>query len=134
MTTAVLKAAVVGICMASVVGTRGAHAATPISDADSWPAYARSYDSQHFSPLSDINSNNVSRLGLQWHFDIPGVVLSASTPIQVGGTLYFASGYSVIRALDAKSGRLLWMYDPKVPEVAGEKLRKGWGIRGIAYW
>src|SRR3569832_92491 len=106
----------------------------PTNDPNSWATYGGSYDSQHFSSLADIDTNNVGRLGLQWHFDIPGVVLAASTPLQIGGTVYFAAGYSLIRALDARSGKLLWMYDPKVAEVAGEKLRKGWGIRGIAYW
>src|SRR5262249_20174229 len=37
-------------------------------------------------------------------------------------------------ALDAARGRLLWTYDPQVPQTAGHKLRPGWGIRGIALW
>jgi quinohemoprotein ethanol dehydrogenase len=36
--------------------------------------------------------------------------------------------------MDAKTGKLLWRYDPKAPEAAGKKLRAGWGIRGIAFW
>src|SRR3546814_10816820 len=48
--------------------------------------------------------------------------------------LYFAVGLSRLNAVDTATGKLLWEYDPKVGEVAGEKLRLGWGIRGIAYW
>ncbi len=48
--------------------------------------------------------------------------------------LYFASGYSVIQALNAITGELLWRYDPHATEVAGERMRGAWGVRGIAYW
>jgi quinohemoprotein ethanol dehydrogenase len=98
-----------------------------------WPAFGASESNQHYSPLSSINAGNVARLGLAWSFDIPGVVLATSTPVEADGTLYFASGYSVIRAVDAASGALRWSYDPQVARVAGQKIRKGWGIRGIAY-
>jgi quinohemoprotein ethanol dehydrogenase len=103
------------------------------SDAGNWPGFGRTDTAQHYSPLSEITAENVSRLGLVWAFDIPGVVLAVSTPLEVDGVLYFAVGYSVVRAVDAATGRLLWSYDPKVANVAGEKLRKGWGIRGIAF-
>jgi len=109
---------------------------TPIgaSDGDNWANYGRAHDEAHYSPLADINTANVSRLALAWWFDIPGVVLAESVPLEVNGTLYFATGYSVVRAVDATTGRLLWAYDPQVPRVAGHKLRLLWGIRGIAFW
>jgi quinohemoprotein ethanol dehydrogenase len=106
---------------------------TAVEDPNEWPAYARTSSGQHFSPLSDINDGNVSRLALAWSFDIPGIVLAAATPLEVQGVLYFATGYSVVRAVDAATGKLRWLYDPQVASVAGEKLRKGWGIRGIAF-
>lgn len=99
-----------------------------------WSGYGRTSDQQHYSPLRQIRSDNIAGLHLAWYFDIPGTVLAVSTPLEVDGVLYFATGYSVIRALDAATGRLLWTYDPHVPRAAGERLRKGWGIRGIAYW
>lgn len=107
--------------------------ATSAVQDNNWPSYSRSDNAQHFSPLADIDADNVSRLGLAWSFDIPGVVMAGATPIQVDGVLYFAAGYSVVRAVDATNGRLLWTYDPEVAKVAGEKLRKGWGIRGLAF-
>ena len=49
--------------------------------------------------------------------------------------LYFNGSYNVVRAVDARSGKLLWEYDPKVPEVSGDRLRVMWDWnRGIAYW
>lgn len=123
--------------IAAYLGTLTAQAVAAPSanttEENNWPGYGRVDDAQHFSPLTDINADNVARLGLSWFFDIPGTVLAGSTPIQVDGVLYFAAGYSVVRAVDATNGKLLWSYDPQVAQVAGEKLRKGWGIRGLAF-
>src|SRR3546814_7347021 len=59
---------------------------------------------------------------------------SVTGPVAVDGVLYTATGYSVVRAFDAATGRQLWEYDPGAPEAAGRKLRQGWGSRGIAWW
>ena len=101
---------------------------------ENWPGYGRTYDESHFSPLNQITSGNVRRLGLQWSLDItePGGAVGA--PLAIDGVLYFPIGHSIIHAVNAASGKLLWTYDPKVGEVAGEKLRLGWGARGIAFW
>jgi quinohemoprotein ethanol dehydrogenase len=48
--------------------------------------------------------------------------------------VYLATGLSIVRALDARTGRLLWRYDPEVGKVSGDKLRASWGIRGLALW
>jgi quinohemoprotein ethanol dehydrogenase len=100
---------------------------------ENWPVSGRASEQAHFSPLNGINTSNVSRLGLAWSFDIPDIVLATSEPIENDGVLYFAVGYSVVRALDAATGRLLWLYDPGVAKVAGKKLRGAWGVRGLAY-
>lgn len=103
------------------------------SAGDNWAAFGGTYGEQHFSPLGEINRETVGRLGLVWSYDLPpGNPMSG--PIAVNGVLYTATGYSVVRAFDAASGKLLWTYDPKAPQAAGVKLRQGWGIRGLAYW
>src|SRR5471032_1323526 len=51
-----------------------------------------------------------------------------------GRTIYLSSGLSVVRAIDAATGKLLWTYDPKVGEHQGKAIRSAWGSRGIAYW
>ena len=104
------------------------------NDGANWVGYGRTYDEDHYSPLQQINTGNVSRLGLVWHYDLPVTISSFAAPLAVDGTLYFSTGLSVLHAMDAATGKLLWQYDPKVPEVAGEKLRPAHGIRGIAYW
>ncbi len=103
------------------------------SDGKDWPAFGRTYGEQHFSPLDQINSDTVGKLGLAWSVDLPPGN-PATGPIEVGGTVYLASGYSVVRAIDVATGKVKWTYDPHAPEVSGIKLRQGWGSRGIAYW
>ena len=102
------------------------------AQAGDWPVYGRTSREQHYSPLDEIDSRNVHRLGLVWWKDLEaGNPVSA--PLEVDGVLYFAVGYSIVHAVEAATGKLLWRYDPGVPEIAGRKLRVGWGIRGIAY-
>jgi quinohemoprotein ethanol dehydrogenase len=98
-----------------------------------WPGYGGTADESHFSPLTQINDSNVSRLGLAWSIDLPTTVASHSAPVAVAGILYFSVGYSVISAVDAKTGRTIWQYDPKVADVLGDEQRAAWGARGIAY-
>ena len=99
-----------------------------------WAAYGRTFSTDHFSPLKQINAKNVGKLGLAWYYDLPIVNSVYTTPLAVNGILYVPAGFSVIRAMDAKTGKVLWTYDPKVTAHSGVELRGGWGIRGIAYW
>jgi quinohemoprotein ethanol dehydrogenase len=98
-----------------------------------WAAYGATYGEQHLSTLKQINAGNIARLGLEWSIDLPRGN-SVSQPLAVDGVVYFVTGYGVVHAADAKSGRVLWDYDPKTYEVAGAKLRPAWGSRGIAWW
>jgi quinohemoprotein ethanol dehydrogenase len=109
------------------------HVPAPVDGRD-WYSFGGNDDGQHYSPLGQINTDNVAQLGLAWSYDID--TFDAYTqPLEVGGVVYFAVGHSVIHALDARSGRLLWQYDPKVAEApeAQWRMRAGWGIRGIAF-
>ena len=102
------------------------------SDGNDWSAFGRTYGEQHYSPLTEINDRNVAHLGLAWSFDIPyGTTVAGS--LAVDGVVYVTTGYSVIRAFEATTGRLLWLFDPHAAEAADIKLRQGWGNRGIAY-
>lgn len=103
------------------------------ADGHDWPGFGRTYGEQHFSPLTQISDGNVGKLGLAWSMDLePGN--SVTGPLAVAGVVYFANSYSIVHAVDAVSGRLLWTYDPKAAVAAGHKLRQGWGSRGIAWW
>jgi quinohemoprotein ethanol dehydrogenase len=99
---------------------------------DDWPDYDGPA-ADHFSPLADIDTRNVGRLGLAWHHDIDVAPSSLSAPVAVDGILYFVAGHAVVHALDARNGRVLWRYDPEVWKVAGHRMRGAWGTRGLAW-
>ena len=104
------------------------------SDGKNWLAYGRTYSEQHSSPLKQITSDNVSRLGLAWSLDLPGVHNGLTIPLAVDGVVYFTVDQSCVHAVDARTGKLLWRFDPEVYKVAGKKFRLSWGPRGLAYW
>jgi quinohemoprotein ethanol dehydrogenase len=131
---AALCAALPGV-PAHALGTRAVDNALLDNESDGkdWPAYGRTFSESRFSPLSQINDSNVSRLKLAWSLDID-VTNSITAPVEADGVIYLAAGYSIVHAVRATDGHLLWRYDPKVPEKSGRKLRAGWGIRGLALW
>ncbi len=100
-----------------------------------WLSYGRTYAEHHYSPLTAINVNNVKRLGLAWSRDLPGQRSLESLPLAVNGVLYFSGTYGKTFAIDAKSGRELWEFDPDLAHNAPQKLRIVMGAhRGVAYW
>jgi quinohemoprotein ethanol dehydrogenase len=103
------------------------------SPGDDWAGYGRTNGQQHYSPLSDIGQANAADLGLAWSMDLPSGN-SVTQPIAVGGVLYFATGLSVVHAVDAVTGKELWQYDPQAAQASGLNLRVGWGVRGVAWW
>ena len=105
------------------------------SQGANWLSYGRTYSEQRFSPLAEIDTKTVSKLGLAWALDLPADRSLLSTPIVVDGVLYFTGTFSVARAVNAKTGKILWEYDPKTIEHSGDRLRIFWGSsRGLAYW
>jgi len=79
-----------------------------------WPLHGRTPDEQRYSPLDMIDEGNVGRLGLAWQFDLETTRGVEATPIVVGGTMYLTGPWSVVYALDARTGALRWRFDPAV--------------------
>jgi len=71
------------------------------------------------SPLEKINDGNVSQLGLAWSIDLGTNRGIEATPLAVDGVLFATGPWSVVYAIDARAGRLLWTYDPQVPRRYG---------------
>ena len=112
-----------------------ARALDATNDVENWLLHGRTYDEQRFSPLEQINRDNVNRLGVAWALDIPSTNGLVATPIIVDGTIYLSAPFSVIHAIDAASGELLWSYDPQVRlnlSVTGSWVSR-WN-RGVAVW
>ena len=80
-----------------------------------WTKYGLDNAEARYSALSDINDSNVSQLSLAWSFDYPTDRGMETTPLVRDGVMYSTSSWSMVYAHDALTGKLLWMYDPKVP-------------------
>ncbi|MGR8950012.1 MAG: PQQ-dependent dehydrogenase, methanol/ethanol family, partial [Gammaproteobacteria bacterium] len=78
---------------------------------------------------------NVDRLGVQWSIDLANDRALVATPLVVDGVIYFTGSYSVARAVDARTGKILWEYDPQSIKHAGDRLRVMWDQnKGPAIW
>jgi len=99
-----------------------------------WLLHGRTYDEQRFSPLQQVNRDNINSLGLAWYVDLPGKRGQEATPIVVDGVMYTTSAWSHVLALDAVSGEQLWHYDPQVPKGTGVKGCCDAVNRGLAYY
>jgi quinohemoprotein ethanol dehydrogenase len=87
-----------------------------------WAAYGGTHFERRYSPLTDIDTDNVDELTVDWYLDLPRDVGLVSTPLVVDGVLYFTGTMNVVRAVDAVTGELLWEFDPKVGDaLAGER-------------
>jgi quinohemoprotein ethanol dehydrogenase len=103
------------------------------SEPGQWMSTGRTWDEQRFSPLKSINTTNVSQLALAAYFDIPTRMGQEATPIVVDGVMYIATDWSVVKAIDAQTGKQLWSFDPKV-RAALVKGCCGGVNRGVAVW
>ena len=104
------------------------------ADTANWITYGRDYSEQRFSPLDQINADNVGELGLAWYADMDTARGQEATPLVIDGKLYVSTAWSKVKAYDAKTGALLWEYDPQVPGETGVKACCDVVNRGLAAW
>ena len=111
---------------------------TSVDEGD-WPSWAGSWNASRYSPLDQINADNVNDLEIAWQWSTQGFgpgtdFVNPSTPIEVDGVLYANVGTTRnVVALDATSGQVLWMYRYDEGDRFDEAPRKGAG-RGVAYY
>ncbi len=82
---------------------------------ENWPAYGLDHAETRHSPLSEISADNVGRLGLVWSYNLESTRGVEATPLVVDGIMYVTASWSVVHAVDVRTGKRLWSYDPKVP-------------------
>lgn len=99
-----------------------------------WLSTGRNYQETRFSPLAEINQNNVSKLGLAWSYDLDTNRGQEATPLVVDGIIYTTSAWSKVQALDGLTGKLLWQFDPEVPGATAVKACCDVVNRGAAFW
>ena len=103
---------------------------------EEWLTYGLNYGETRYSPLKQIDATNVKRLGLAWTYEIgPGGGNQEGTPLMANGVIYHITNWSIAYALDARTGKELWRYDPKVDRPATQpKICCGVVNRGLAIY
>ena len=99
---------------------------------DDWVAHGRDTGETRFSPLENINVENVKELGLAWSYQTMTTRGLEATPLIVDGVMYTTGTWSVVYAIDARSGEQRWKYDPEVPGEYGAKACCDVVNRGVA--
>jgi quinohemoprotein ethanol dehydrogenase len=102
-----------------------------------WFLKGGNFRGEHFSPLRSINDDTVAELGLAWSSDLPVPDGISATPIVVDGVIYVSGAYSLVFAIDATSGDVIWQYDPDVRSKLAQDPAMSWTARvnrGVAVW
>ncbi|MFT4875220.1 MAG: quinohemoprotein ethanol dehydrogenase [Congregibacter sp.] len=101
---------------------------------DEWLTYGGSYDEQRHSSLTALNRETVTNLGVAWTYDLQTNRGVESTPIVVDGVMYVTSAWSLVYALDAATGKELWVYNPEVDKAVGVNACCDVVNRGVAVY
>jgi quinohemoprotein ethanol dehydrogenase len=104
------------------------------TDTENWMSHGRTWGEQRFSPLKQINTSNVSRLGLAWFADLGTYKGVTATPLVIDGVLYNISAMDIATAYDATNGTVLWTYDPRFTPEQSAIACCGPTSRGLAAW
>jgi quinoprotein glucose dehydrogenase len=139
---ALALAALVLVGLASCTLT--ALVASPVPPRGEWPTHGGTNANARYSSLDQIARDNVDRLRIAWRWTSPDEALMArqpqirtwwnqATPLMIGGVLYVSTSASQVAAIDAISGRTLWVHDPEI-WVHGTPPNFGFVHRGAAYW
>ena len=99
-----------------------------------WLSHGRNYHEQRYSPLNQINTETVKNLELEWSLDMGTTRGLEATPIVDNGIMFVSSTWSVVHAVNAKTGEELWVYDPNVPRSWARKVCCDVVNRGVAVW
>ena len=95
-----------------------------------WLTYSGGYFSQRYSALDQITPANVTDLALQWVYQSPSAGTWQPTPIVVDGVMYLTQRPNDVVALDARTGRVFWIYS--YPTPSDHKACCGANNRGVA--
>ena len=101
--------------LAKAAAITEARIAAADAEPGNWLAHGRTTDEQRFSPLDQINRDTVAALGVAWEMETGTVRGLEASPIVVDGTMFFSLNWGAVKAVDARTGRELWSYDPEVP-------------------
>ncbi len=108
-----------------------------------WPHYGGDRASRKYSPVNQINRENVKELEVAWTWVSVDEELRKEiklvpetfkpTPIMVNGLLYTSTSFSQVVAINPGTGETVWTYDPKSYE-SGRPANTGFQHRGVEFW
>ncbi|MCU4350606.1 glucose/quinate/shikimate family membrane-bound PQQ-dependent dehydrogenase [Acinetobacter ursingii] len=104
-----------------------------------WPAYGRTQAGVRYSPLNQINEQNVKDLKVAWTFrtgdlksgNDSGETTNQVTPIKIGNDMYMCTTHQWLIALDPATGKEKWRFDPK---LKADKTYQHLTCRGVSYF
>ena len=130
---------VLGALLAGVAATGFAAEYSPVTDErllspepENWLMYRGTYDSQGYSPLDQINTENVAGLKPVWSFSTGMREGHQAPPVVNNGAMFVTTPNNHVLALDAASGELLWRYERDLPEDLSQMhpTNRGVGLYG----
>jgi len=98
--------------------------------ATNWAEYLGAPDSSHYSPLKQVNTGNVDELQIAWSYDTGDETSYSFSPLVVDNIAYVAAKKGALVALDATTGKELWVHN----FPAGGRFGGIGGQRGANYW
>lgn len=99
-----------------------------------WPTIGVDYAETRYSRLDQINAANVKDLGLAWSYNLESTRGVEATPVVVDGIMYVSASWSVVHAIDTRTGQRIWTYDPQIDRSTGFKGCCDVVNRGVALW
>jgi quinohemoprotein ethanol dehydrogenase len=128
----------VGISLADPIGNVSQDRVLAETGAgENWFLNGGNFRGEHFSPLSQINEDSISSLGLAWWVDLPAPDGISATAIVVDGIIFLSGPQSIVFAIDAATGKRRWIYDPDLRKGLAANPYLSWrgrANRGVAVW
>jgi alcohol dehydrogenase (cytochrome c) len=114
----------VGLSLLLAAGTALAQApASGTEDPNNWPLYHRTSNAWRYSPLEQINKTNVGKLKVAWIHQGGDITHGIQeTPIVVDGVIYSITANNRVAAIDAKTGRDIWRFEPRLDPLTKKVL------------
>lgn len=119
---------------AAVQGVDGAFIRANAAKTPDWPTVGVDYAETRYSRLDQINAANVKDLGLAWSYNLESTRGVEATPVVVDGIMYVSASWSVVHAIDTRTGNRIWTYDPQIDRSTGFKGCCDVVNRGVALW
>jgi alcohol dehydrogenase (cytochrome c) len=127
-----LSSLIVGALAISSVGSAAQPAAAGSEDPDNWPLFHRTANAWRYSPLDQINRENVKHLHVAWIHQGGDITHGRQeTPIVIDGIIYSTTAYNRVAAIDGTTGKEIWRYQPKLDPLVNQILFTAYS-RGVA--